>query len=87
MDLPYAHQVALSEPDLKTQTGREAAIAAGKSLQNAMNADIDPPLLRLTAVQDQRKRFEKWKAKFSLTISRYMNNLFIHLGRLTFIAS
>lgn len=45
-----------------------------------MNSDIDPSLLRLEAVQDQRKRFEKWKAKFSGTVSRYLNNLFIHLG-------
>ncbi|XP_055843951.1 exocyst complex component 1 [Episyrphus balteatus] len=80
LDLPHGHQQALDEPDLKTAAGREAAIAAAKSLQQAMNSDIDPSLLRLEAVQDQRKRFEKWKAKFSITVSRYVNNLFIHLG-------
>lgn len=79
LDLPHVHQLALTEPDL-TPKGLPAAIAAGKALQNAMNSDIDPALLRLTAVQDQRKRFEKWKAKFSQTISRHLNNLFIYLG-------
>ncbi|XP_054735089.1 exocyst complex component 1-like isoform X1 [Anastrepha obliqua] len=80
LDLPQVHQQALDEPDLKTVSGRKAAIAAAQSLQQAMNSDIDPTLLRLEAVQDQRKRFEKWKAKFSGILSRFMNNLFIHLG-------
>lgn len=79
LDLPYAHQKALIETDL-SDNGLQAAINAGKALQNAMNSDIDPALLRLTAVQDQRKRFEKWKAKFSQTIGRHLNNLFIHLS-------
>lgn len=80
LDLPHAHQLALTDTDLTCVTGLEAAIAAGKALQTCMNCDIDPALLRLTAVQDQRKRFEKWKAKFSQTISRHLNNMFIHLG-------
>lgn len=80
LDLPHVHQVALTDTDLTTAAGLAAAKAAGKALQNAMNSDIDPALLRLTAVQDQRKRFEKWKAKFSQTISRHLNNMFIHLG-------
>nr|XP_019931037.2 exocyst complex component 1 [Aedes albopictus] len=81
LDLPHVHQLALTDTDL-TPKGLPAAIAAGKALQTAMNSDIDPSLLRLTAVQDQRKRFEKWKAKFSQTVSRHLNNLFIHLGNL-----
>ncbi|XP_059608782.1 exocyst complex component 1 [Phlebotomus argentipes] len=80
LDLAHAHQVALTDTDLTSPSGLAAAIAAGKALQTAMNSDIDPALLRLTAVQDQRKRFEKWKAKFSQTISRHLNNMFIHLG-------
>jgi hypothetical protein len=79
LDLPHYHQKALTETDL-TPRGLPAAIAAGKALQTAMNSDIDPSLLRLTAVQDQRKRFDKWKAKYSQTIGRHLNNLFIHLG-------
>lgn len=87
LDLPHVHQVALTDTDLTTATGLAAAKAAGKALQNSMNSDIDPALLRLTAVQDQRKRFEKWKAKFSQTISRHLNNMFIHLGMLILIRS
>lgn len=78
LDLSHTHQVALNDTDLTTPQGLAAAIAAGKALQTAMNCDIDAALLRLTAVQDQRKRFEKWKAKFSQTISRHLNNMFIH---------
>lgn len=80
LDLPYPHQTALNEPDLTSQQGLTSAIAAGKALQTAMNCDIDTALLRLTAVQDQRKRFDKWKSKFSQTISRHLNNMFIHLA-------
>lgn len=81
LDLPHVHQIALTDTDLTSSVGLAAAVAAGKALQNAMNNDIDSALLRLTAVQDQRKRFDKWKAKFSQTISRHLNNMFIHLGK------
>lgn len=78
LDLSSAHQQALNQTDLKTPEGLKAAIDAGKALQTAMNCDIDAALLRLTAVQDQRKRFDKWKVQFSQTISRHLNNMFIH---------
>jgi exocyst complex component 1 len=80
LDISHAHQIALTETDLTSMKGLQIAKDAGKALQNAMSADIDPTLLRLASVQDQRKRFDKWKAKFSNTISRHLNNLFIHLG-------
>lgn len=80
LDLPHVHQVALTDTDLTTPVGLAAAIAAGKALQTAMNCDIDESLLRLTAIEDQRKRFDKWKAKFSQTVSRHLNNMFIHLA-------
>lgn len=80
LDLPHAHQMALTDTDLTTPQGLATAIAAAKALQTAMNCDIDPALLRLSAVQDQRKRFDKWKGKFSQIISRHLNNMFIHLS-------
>lgn len=80
LDLSYAHQLTLTDTDLTSAAGLEAAIVAAKALQTCMNCSIDPALLRLAAVQDQRKRFEKWKAKFSQTVSRHLNNMFIHLG-------
>lgn len=82
LDLPHVHQNALTNTDLTNPSDLAAAIAAGRALQNAMNSDINPALLPLTAIQDQRKRFEKWKAKFSQTISRHLNNMFIHLGKI-----
>lgn len=45
-----------------------------------MNCELHPALLRLAAVQEQRKRFDKLRDKFSHSISRQLNNLFIHLG-------
>ncbi|XP_067000465.2 exocyst complex component 1 isoform X2 [Anabrus simplex] len=80
LDLPHVHQTALVDADLTSPQGLQNAIAAGKALLAAMNAEIHPALVRLAAVQEQRKRFEKWKMKFSQTISRHLNNLFIHLG-------
>lgn len=80
LEIPPSYQISLTDTDLTSASGLQTAILAGKALQNAMNSDIDPALMRLTAIQDQSKRFEKWKAKFSQTISRHLNNLFIHLG-------
>lgn len=80
LDLSHVHQLALTDTDLTSLKGLQSAKDSGRALQNAISADIDPTLLRLAAVQDQRKRFDKWKAKFTSTISRHLNNLFIHLG-------
>lgn len=79
LDLQHKHQVALVDADLTSPQGLQNAIAAGKALLAAMNAEIQPALVRLAAVQEQRKRFDKWKAKFSQTLTRHFNNLFIHL--------
>lgn len=71
--------MALIDSDLTSAQGLQNAVAAGKALLAAMNAEIHPALVRLAAVQEQRKRFDKWKTKFSQAISRHLNNLFIHL--------
>lgn len=81
MELPKKHQDALVDADLTTKEGLRDAISAGKALQAVMNAEIHPALVRLAAVQEQKKRFDKWKSKFSQIISRHLNNLFIHLVR------
>lgn len=70
LDLPARHQAALNEADLATTNGLQEAIAAGKALVAAMNAEIEPALVQLAAVQEQRKRFDKWKTKFSHAITR-----------------
>lgn len=45
-----------------------------------MNADIDKSLLKMSAVQEQQRKFDKYKDKFSRGIARQLNNLFIHYG-------
>ncbi|XP_050428979.1 exocyst complex component 1 [Adelges cooleyi] len=80
LELSPKHQLALTDADLTTTSGLRDAIAAAKELQAVMNAQIHPALVRLKAIQEQRRRFEKWKAKFSQILSRHLNNLFIHMG-------
>ncbi|KAK9498728.1 hypothetical protein O3M35_003298 [Rhynocoris fuscipes] len=80
LELDSKHQKALTDADLTTPQGLRAAIEAGQALQSVMNAEIQPALVQLAAVQEQKKRFDKWKTKFSQIISRHLNNLFIHLG-------
>nr|XP_018898430.1 PREDICTED: exocyst complex component 1 isoform X2 [Bemisia tabaci] len=80
LELPSKHQIALTDADLTSPQSLQDAIAAAKALQKVMNAKIHPGLLQLAAVQDQKKRFEKWKTKFSQILSHHLNNMFIYLG-------
>lgn len=80
LDLSKKHQDTLEEPDLTSPNGLIAAIEAGNALRDAMNSQLDPALLHMGAVQEQRKTFEKYKEKFSRLINRHLNNLFIYLG-------
>lgn len=80
MDLPRKYQECLEDADLTTPEGLKAAIEAGNALRDSLNCQIDPALLRMSAVQEQRKRFENYKNKFSRIITRQLNNLFIHYG-------
>ncbi|XP_969314.1 exocyst complex component 1 [Tribolium castaneum] len=80
LDLPKRYQDTLEDADFTTPQGLKAAVEAGNALKIAMNSDIDKALLQMTAVQEQRRRFEKYKEKFSRSICRQLNNLFIHYG-------
>ncbi|KAG8224578.1 hypothetical protein J437_LFUL003097 [Ladona fulva] len=80
LDLSHHHQNALMEADLSQPRGLEDALKASEALKAALNAQIHPALVRLGAVQGQRRRLEKLKGKFSQNLSRHLNNLFIHLG-------
>ncbi|KAL1138810.1 hypothetical protein AAG570_008872 [Ranatra chinensis] len=80
LEMDNKHQRSLVDADLTNPQGLKDAIEAGKALQAVMNAEIHPALVQLSAVQDQKKRFDKWKIKFSQIISRHLNNLFIYLG-------
>lgn len=70
----------MDDADLTNPAGLKLAVEAGNALRHAMNSQLDPALLRMGAVQEQRKRFEKYKDKFSRSICRQLNNLFIHYG-------
>ncbi|XP_018331372.1 exocyst complex component 1 [Agrilus planipennis] len=80
LDLPRKFQDILDDADLTNTQGLKQAIEAGNALRDAMNCQLDPALLRMSAVQEQRKKFEKYKDKFSRAICRQLNNLFIHYG-------
>ncbi|KAF5308647.1 hypothetical protein FQR65_LT06108 [Abscondita terminalis] len=80
LDLPRKYQDILDDADLTTNQGLKSAIEAGNALRDAMNSQLDPALLRMAAVQEQKKRFEKFRDKFSRNICRQLNNLFIHYG-------
>merc|ERR1711910_257950 len=45
-----------------------------------MLAPIPYSLTRLAAVQEQRKRMDRWKERFSKSLCRHFNNVFISLG-------
>lgn len=79
LDVPHAQQVTLNNADLNSPTGLQNAIVAAKALQRAMSAELKPGLEKMTAVQDQRRQLEKWRSKFTPTVTRQLNNLFIHL--------
>lgn len=78
--MPRKFQECLEDADLTTPQGIKAAIEAGNALRDAMNSQLDPALLRMSAVQEQRKRFENYKKKLSRNVSWQLNNLFIYYG-------
>ncbi|XP_060528405.1 exocyst complex component 1 isoform X1 [Cylas formicarius] len=80
LDLPLEYQKILDDADFTSREGLLMAIKAADALKTAMNSNIVKALLQMTAVQEQRKKFEKYKEKFSRTLSRQLNNLFIHYG-------
>ncbi|KAF7270489.1 hypothetical protein GWI33_016555 [Rhynchophorus ferrugineus] len=80
LDLPSEYQKILDEADFQSPESLSAAVKAANALKIAMNSDIDKALLQMTAIQEQRKKFEKYKEKFSRSLSRQLNNLFIHYG-------
>ncbi|XP_023018204.1 exocyst complex component Sec3 [Leptinotarsa decemlineata] len=80
LDLPSEYQRTLEDADFTSSEGLTMAIKAANALKVAMNSNIDKALLQMSAVQEQRKKFDKLKDKFSRSLSRQLNNLFIHYG-------
>lgn len=80
LELPRSYVKDLYEPDLNKAGSLPQAIQAAAALQTVINAPISPQLSQLQAVQDEKKRFDKLRVRFSQIVSRHLNNLFIHLG-------
>ncbi|XP_042208281.1 exocyst complex component 1-like [Homarus americanus] len=80
LDLPRNYVKDLYEPDLNKAGMLPQAIQAAAALQLVINAPISSQLSQLQAVQDEKKRFDKLRGRFSQIVSRHLNNLFIHLG-------
>ena len=81
LDLTYEQQQVLAEPDFKDPQKLKSAIRAARALEKALNTEgFDPKLRQLAAVQDQIKLCEKRRDKFSKSITRHLNNLFVHVG-------
>ncbi|KAK9882783.1 hypothetical protein WA026_023201 [Henosepilachna vigintioctopunctata] len=80
LNLSHKHQKTLEDADFTNPAGMKDAIEAGNALKDAMNSNIDKALLQMSAVQEQKRRFEKYKEMFARSISRQLNNLFIHYG-------
>nr|CAH7715495.1 unnamed protein product [Callosobruchus chinensis] len=80
LDLRPEYQKTLEDADFNSSDGLNAAVRAAEALKVAMNTNIDKALLQMSAIQEQRKKFERYKEKFSRSLSRQLNNLFIHYG-------
>ncbi len=80
LDVPYKQQTALAEADLSSSRKLRECGQAARALQRVLTAEVDENLARMTAVQDQIKRCEKLRDRFSKAVSRHLSNLFVHLG-------
>lgn len=80
LELPLEYQKILEDADFTSTEGLAAVSKAAEALKKCSNANIDQALHDMYAVQEQRKKFEKYKEKFSRSLSRQLNNLFIHYG-------
>ncbi|XP_037075507.1 exocyst complex component 1-like [Pollicipes pollicipes] len=79
-DLPTKDRQVLSDPDLTTAVGLKDACQAAQSLLRLSATSVDPQLQQMAAVAEQKKLFEKLKARFSQAVYRQMNNFFVHMG-------
>ena len=80
LTISYEHQMLLQEADLTHTESLPGVVEAAQALANALMAPLPFSLTKMAAVQDQRKRMEKLKDRFSKPLCRHLNNVFVHLG-------
>merc|ERR1712013_747701 len=80
LQVSYEHQQILQEADFSNPADLDIVVEAAWALATAMLAPIPYSLTRLAAVQEQRKRMDRWKERFSKSLCRHFNNVFISLG-------
>ena len=78
-DLPTRDRQVLSDPDLTTTAGLRDACRAAQALLRLSATSAEDNLQQMAAVAEQRKLFEKLKARFSQAVYRQMNNFFVHM--------
>ncbi|XP_043276360.1 exocyst complex component 1 [Venturia canescens] len=78
LDITNEDQRILNDAELPG--GRVDLTIAGGALLKAISTAIPTGLDKMGAVNEQRRRLDKLRAKFSLIVARHLNNLFIHLG-------
>ena len=80
LTISYEHQMLLQEADLTHTESLPQVVEAAQALAAALMAPLPFSLTKMAAVQDQRKRMEKLKDRFSKPLCRHLNNVFVHLG-------
>ncbi|XP_014297281.1 exocyst complex component 1 isoform X2 [Microplitis demolitor] len=78
LDVSNHHQKIINESELPG--GRAELVLAGHAVLKAVSVSLPTGLDKLSAVNEQKRRLDKLKVKFSLLVARHLNNLFIHLG-------
>lgn len=79
-DVSAEHRTTLNDAKLTSAAGRSAALAAARSLQQALHSEISAPLQMLEAAERQRRDMEMLRLKFSDAFNRHLNNLFTFLA-------
>jgi len=80
LQIPHEYQMILADADFNNPDLLPAIIEAAQALSHALLAPIPYSMTKLAAVQEQRKRCDKWKDKFSKNFCRHMTHTFIHVG-------
>uniref|UniRef100_A0A6A7G1L6 Exocyst complex component 1-like n=3 Tax=Hirondellea gigas TaxID=1518452 RepID=A0A6A7G1L6_9CRUS len=80
LELPIAQEQLLRSAELSNSELLPSIVEAAAALQAVLSAPLPPHLHYMQAVKDQKKKFEKLRARFCQLVSRHLNNLFIHLG-------